>query len=104
LEGGIIFHGNNFVTIKSASQSDVKICRMCGSLKRSDIGNSRGYEWYRCQDCGSLQTDQLLSSQELEQYYQDDYYKGEERQDQGAYLDYIGQRKFIEANLKRRVD
>jgi 2-polyprenyl-3-methyl-5-hydroxy-6-metoxy-1,4-benzoquinol methylase len=92
------------MSINQTPQPGANLCRMCGSSNRTKLGNSRGYEWYRCLDCGSLQTDQLLSSQELEEYYQDDYYKGEERQDQGAYLDYIGQRKFIEANLKIRVD
>ncbi len=83
----------------------VAVCRVCGVAACTPLWTVRSFDWVRCRQCGSLQTSRVYSASELDQYYALDYYEGYRgRQDQGAYIDYIGQRTFIQGNLQRRVD
>ncbi|MBN1311703.1 MAG: class I SAM-dependent methyltransferase [Anaerolineae bacterium] len=79
-------------------------CRICGATGHTPLWTVSGFDWVKCLSCGSLQTTKIYTQNELGRYYASDYYEGYTgRQDQGAYIDYIGQKAFIQGNLARRV-
>lgn len=80
-------------------------CRICAASLFDPLWKVRGFEWVKCKHCGSLQTTIVPTPEELDQFYGTDYYGGESGSTyEGAYIDYIGDRSFIQRNLKCRVD
>lgn len=87
------------------NEQSTHTCRVCGAKQTVGLWSVGGFDWEKCCSCRSLQTTRVCTASELAQYYASDYYEGYKgRQDQGAYINYIGQRAFIQSNLQKRVD
>ncbi|MCA9902630.1 MAG: class I SAM-dependent methyltransferase [Anaerolineae bacterium] len=77
---------------------------MCGATQSTRMWAAKGFEWSRCEVCRSLQVTHLPTPETLDELYSKNYYEGyKEDYDMRRYVDYIGQRSFIQGNLKRRV-
>ena len=77
---------------------------MCGSTQSTRLWVAKGYEWSRCDACQGLQVTHLPTPETLDELYNKHYYEGyKEDYDMSRYVDYVGQRSFIQANLRRRV-
>jgi hypothetical protein len=81
-------------------------CRVCGKQPMfHPLWQVRGFDWAQCEACGSLLVVNVPTATYFETHYNDDYYAGDaERFQVGSYVDYIGHRPFIQANLARRVN
>jgi SAM-dependent methyltransferase len=78
---------------------------MCGSASTTPLWSAKGFDWTRCENCHGIQVKVLPTPEELDNLYNKNYYEGhKEDYDMSRYVDYIGQRSFIQANLKRRSD
>ena len=62
-------------------------CALCGSAERQGLFDVDGYPIARCPSCTLVQVDADLERRELEQIYDEDYFRG------GVYDDYIGERE-----------
>lgn len=82
------------------------VCRVCGKETTiKPLWEVRGFKWVACQTCGSLLLPEVPTAEFWQTFYADDYYSGGEADEVrvGAYVDYVGHRAFIQANLQRRV-
>ena len=80
-------------------------CRVCGAQDTQPLWAAKGFDWTRCARCGGIQVARLPSPEMLDDLYNRNYYEGhKEAYDMSRYVDYIGQRTFIQANLRRRVE
>ncbi len=80
-------------------------CRVCGANEMEPAWRVRNFDWSRCRRCGSLQVAHLPSPDLLDDLYNRNYFEGhKEDYDTIRYVDYVGQRAFIQGNLRRRVE
>lgn len=61
-------------------------CALCGSAERQGLFDVDGYPIARCRACTLVQADVYLERRELEQIYDQDYFRGE------VFHDYFGER------------
>jgi SAM-dependent methyltransferase len=88
------------------TSTETFMCRVCGSATTlKPLWQVRGFQWATCETCGSLLVPEVPTAEFWQTFYADDYYAGGEADELrvGAYVDYVGHRAFIQANLRRRV-
>lgn len=84
---------------------EMSVCRICYADDLEAKWRVHGFEWARCRACGSLVVTNVPSSNFFDEHYNDAYYQNADAKAQrGRYIDYVGHRPFIQANLQRRVE
>jgi 2-polyprenyl-3-methyl-5-hydroxy-6-metoxy-1,4-benzoquinol methylase len=85
----------------------LKNCLLCDSTKLEPAFHKKGFAFFRCRACGTLQVDLHISDEEVFAHYSEAYYEADAagtEEDRGGYPSYRGAQDTLTASFSNKVD